>query len=257
MAWHPASGIGVIALANLRYAPVYKAVGMMLEELVLAEAASWRRPRVLPAVEAVRPLVEGLVARWDDAVADEAFAMNMDLDEPRELRRAAVEKAAAGLGPFERDAVRPIRSASAADCTWWLRGERGWLRLSILVTPEPRPRIQRLKVTAVGEPSPSLAEVAQRLLDLAATGPRAWPDDLAAGPDLDCQRVLRSLRAAEARFGTMTLGLPVDGDGVTTTTWELGTERGAATLRVALDAAGVCEAVELAIPAAEVPLEAW
>jgi CubicO group peptidase (beta-lactamase class C family) len=257
MAWHPASGIGVIALANLRYAPVYKAVGMMLEALVLAEDASWRRPCVLPTVDAFRPVVEGLVARWDDAVADEAFAMNMDLDEPRELRRAAVEKAAAGLGPFERDSVRPIKSASAADCTWWLRGERGWLRLSILVTPEPRPRIQRLKVTAVGEPSPSLVEVAQRLLGLAAAGARFWPEDLATVSELDRDLVLRSLRAAEARFGAMTLGLPVDGDGLSSATWQLGTVRGTATLKVALDAAGVLEAVELVVPAAEVPLEAW
>ena len=110
MAWHPATGLGLIGLGNLRYAPCRPVVDEQLRVLVLADAVP--RRRVLPStdVRAFRPIVEGLLASWDDAVADEAFAMNMDLDEPRDLRRAAVEKVVAELGPFRPDASRPVVS---------------------------------------------------------------------------------------------------------------------------------------------------
>ena len=89
MAWHPATGLGVIGLGNLRYAPVRPVVAEQLRALVLADAVPRRRLRPAPPVEGLRALAEGLLERWDDAVADAAFAMNMDLDEPRDRRRAA------------------------------------------------------------------------------------------------------------------------------------------------------------------------
>ena len=181
MAWHPATGLGLIGLGNLRYAPCRPVVDEQLRVLVLADAVP--RRRVLPStdVRAFRPIAEGLLASWDDAVADEAFAMNMDLDEPRALRRAAVEKVAAELGPFRPDASRPEVSESPAHLAWWLRGERGWVRLVLLVTPEPRPRIQRFAVAAVPDASDTLAAVADAIL-LAASGPSPGVADRASSP---------------------------------------------------------------------------
>jgi CubicO group peptidase (beta-lactamase class C family) len=241
MAWHPATGLGVIALGNLRYAPMRPVAGDVLTMLLRAHPVPRRRPVAMPQAAAMRPLVEGLLERWDDAVADRAFAMNMDLDEPREARRAAVERISRELGPFRPDDQRPIDDGLRADASspahlaWWLRGQHGWLRVSILVTPEPSPRIQMLRLTPAADPSPGLRTVAERLLTLAAGGAAEWPADLAAGTGVDRVAVLRSLRALDALFGPLSLGYPAAGDGRTSTTFELESERGRASLALTLD----------------------
>ncbi len=258
MAWHPATGLGIVALGNHRYAPMRPIGAEVLAMLVRADAVPRRRVAPLPAVAALRPTVEGLIARWDDAVADRVFAMNMDLDEPREARREAVEGISAALGPFHPDDARPVASDSPAHLAWWLRGERGWLRVSVLVSPEPAPRIQALQLTSVGDPSAAIRGLAERLLALAASGDATWPDDLATGPDLDRIAVLRALRAGDARFGRLELGLPVAGDGRTSTTFELRAERGRSTLTVRLvEATDVVAGVSIVAAEQSSPAEAW
>jgi CubicO group peptidase (beta-lactamase class C family) len=257
MAWHPATGLGVIGLGNLRYAPVRPVVAEQLRALVLADAVPRRRAMASGTVEAFRPVVEGLLAAWDDAVADGAFAMNMDLDEPRDRRRAAFAEAAA-LGPFHRDRARRDESYAPSHLAWWLRGERGWVRLSILVSPEARPRIQQLTLTTVHDPSPALRDLAERLLRAAAEPTPAWPPDLAAHPDLDVASLDRSLRAAVPRFGRLRLGLPAAGDGSTTATFDVDGDDGRAVLAITLDPeTGVVTAASLSAAEREAPSEGW
>ncbi|MHB8890642.1 MAG: serine hydrolase domain-containing protein [Candidatus Limnocylindrales bacterium] len=258
MTWHPGTGLGVIGLGNVRYAPVRPVVAEVLAMLVRAEVAPRRRVVPMAAALSFRPVVEGLLERWDDGVADAAFAMNMDLDEPRDLRRAAARKIAQELGPFRPDPARPDRSDSPAALAWWLRGERGWVRPSILVTPEPDPRLQRLALLAVGDPSPALRGAAEQILALAAEPEPAWPDDLDAGDGLDREAVLRALRAGGARFGPLRLGLPADGDGRASSTFEIESDRGHLKLTVALDpGTGAVTAASLLVRAREAPPEAW
>jgi CubicO group peptidase (beta-lactamase class C family) len=258
MAWHPATGIGVIGLGNVRYAPVRPVVADMLAMLVRAEVAPRRRVAPIPAVQRFREVAEGLLAAWDDAAADAAFAMNMDLDELRDLRRAAFQRVAADLGPFRPDDEAPASSASPGHLRWWLRGEGGRVELEILVTPETEPRIQRLALLAVDDPSSALRSAAERILALAARPAVDWPDDLPAGGGLDTAAVLRSLRAGDALFGAMRLGRAIAGDGRTTATWELEPERGRATLRVALDEVSrAVTAAELLGAARSMPSEGW
>jgi hypothetical protein len=248
----------VIALGNLRYAQVSGAAGEVLMGLVRDGHASRRSVRPAPVVEQFRDVAEGLLARWDDAIADEAFAMNMDLDEPRDLRRTAVEKVAADLGPFRRDAERAAMSASTAHLRWWMRGEHGWVQLEILVTPEPAPRLQTLRVTPVGDPSPSLVGAAESLLAAASEPAPAWPLHLARGEGLDLAAVERALRAGAARFGAMRLGSPTAGDGQVTTTWDLLTDRGRATLKLTLDPeSGAVTEAALQTARRTPPDEAW
>ena len=258
MTWHPGTGWGVIALGNLRYAGVGLATTEALRELVQGGHATHRTVRPAPVVERFRDMADGLLAGWDDAVAEEAFAMNMDLDEARDRRRAAVAAVSDALGAFRRDAERADVSTSSAHLRWWVRGERGWAELEILVTPEPAPRVQALKVTFVGDPSPELAAAAQRLLAAAAEPAPAWPTDLERGRALDVAAVERAMRAGSARFGAMRLARPIAGDGRAATTWELATDRGCATLRVALDPeSGAVTEASLQAARREPPPTAW
>jgi hypothetical protein len=205
-------------------------------------------------------VVEGLLANWDDAVADRLFAMNVDLDLPRALRREAVAKSVDAVGgPLRRDdTARPHAHPTPAELEWWLRGERGWVRVRILATPEPAPTIQTLELTTVLDPSPALVDTATALLAAAAVGP-----DLAHGVDLatsfDADAWARGAQAAGARFGGMSLGLPKAGDGTKTATWGLRTDRGEGLeLSLSLDAeTGAVAQAALRIAKREAPPEGW
>ncbi|HEX5827058.1 MAG TPA: serine hydrolase domain-containing protein [Candidatus Limnocylindrales bacterium] len=261
MTWHPASGLGVVALGNLRYAPLHDVVTDQLKALVRAELASGRRralrphDRLGPAVEAAERLLRG----WDDGLADAWFAMNLDLDEPREARRAAVEAAVAAVGgpaSLAADPSRPVTATSPLHRGWWLRGERGWLDLEVLLSPESAPRIQTLRVTPVVDPSPSLREALGRLL-AAADGGR-WPAGLPATDAVDRDLVMRGLRALLARIGTLPAGPVTGGDGATTATWEVGPAPAAAIVRIVLDPpTGSVSAVAVLFPDRDAPTEAW
>ncbi|MFN8631237.1 MAG: hypothetical protein U0838_13250 [Chloroflexota bacterium] len=141
---------------------------------------------------------------------------------------------------------------------WWLRGRRGWLRVRILATPESVPTVQALDVTAVVDPSPALAEAGAALLGAAAVGPEL-PGGLDVAPAFDAQAWARAAQAGSARFGAMTLGLPMAGDGEATATWRLTTERGGrAELRVALDReTGALAEAALRVGERAAPPEGW
>ncbi|MET0771052.1 MAG: serine hydrolase domain-containing protein, partial [Solirubrobacteraceae bacterium] len=274
MAWHPASGIGIVGLANLRYAAPRDLADRQLAVLVAADGVVRRRVRPSPATEAFRPVVMSLLRGWDDAVAAAAFAMNVDLDQPRAARRAAMEAAVEQVGPLEPDPDRPDESWSAAHAAWWLRGPGGWLRVAVLTTPEPRPTIQTLALRVVRTPSAALQAAGTALAAATTLDAPAWPAGLRAADGLATDDVRRSLRAAAARFGPLALGLPVEGDGTTTATWELwpadaadgdddtasarrGGRHAPATLAVDASDDGSIRKAELLVAAREAPAEPW
>lgn len=130
--------------------------------------------------------------------------------------------------------------------------------MSILVTPEHSPRIQALTITPVGDPSPALRALAERILALAAEAAPSWPDDLPLASALDRQALERALRAAGPCFGRLRLGSPSDGDGHTASAFELEGERGRAELKVGMDpGAGTVTEVSLLVKAREAAPEAW
>jgi hypothetical protein len=79
--------------------------------------------------------------------------------------------------------------------------------------------------------------MAERLVALLAVPGPVWPSDLTLAGSLDADVVARALRATEARFGPMTLGPAIGGDGTRTATWRLRGDRGALDLTLALDEA--------------------
>ncbi|MFL5671741.1 MAG: serine hydrolase domain-containing protein [Chloroflexota bacterium] len=257
MRWHPASGTGIVAVANARYArmggPVQEALG------ALVRGAPGRVRRVVPwsAAEAARLAVARLLDRWDDNVADGLFAMNVELDEPLERRRADIARLRSLHGPLTPDPSEPMESDTPSRLSWWMQGDSGRVKVEILLDPQVPPRIQALTLTSVADPPGALRAIAERLVALLAEPGPAWPADLVLAESLDAELVARALRASEARFGPMTLGRPIAGDGIRTATWRLFGERGSLELTLGLDEAGETLTTVSFVPVAiEVPSEA-
>jgi CubicO group peptidase (beta-lactamase class C family) len=239
MRWHPASGLGAIVLANGRYAPSTHLGRALLLALLDDEIAPSRRIRPNAATVAAKESVEGLLRHWDDGVAANLFAMNVELDEPIARRRGFIERLAATHGRLEPDPTeRPI-SRSPFHLEWWLRGERGRVKAEVLLSPELPPLVQTLNLTSVPEPPEPLRATAARVADvLAADGSDAapaWPTDLPLAPSIDAAALARAMRAAEARFGTVKLGPAIAGDGLRAATFRLECSRGSLDLALERD----------------------
>jgi hypothetical protein len=204
------------------------------------EAAPLRRTRPNAATEAARETVERLLEDWDDDHAAATFAMNVELDEPLELRRAVIARLRERHGRLRRDADMPEESLTAYHLTWWLAGDRGRVRVEILLSPEIPPRVQTFSLTSVPEPPAPLRQAADRIvaaLEAPPTGPVTvdWPADLTASSTLDVGQVVRAMRATEARFAPLTLGPVVEGDGEKKATFRLSGPRGRVDLALTID----------------------
>ena len=236
MRWHPASGVGVIALGNRTYAPMSKYAAEALTTLVTREAAPVRLVVPWDATRTARAQMEGLLRAWDDNVAAEVFAFNVDLDDPFDRRRVDIERIRERHGALSADPDLPEVSDSPAHQVWWLRGARGGrVRVEILMTGERPPRVQTFELRSVPDPSPAMADAVRRVAALTAEPAPAWPDDLPLAAGIDRAAVDRALRAASALFGPLGVGPAIRGDGDRDVTLELRGDRGTVDLRLVLD----------------------
>ncbi len=146
MRWHPASGIGVVALANSTYASVEEPVMDALDTLVPPAARS-HAGDLWPETLKARDDVIRLLREWDDELAGRLFAANVDQDEPLERRRTEAARIREQFGDLCLDATTPAESSSPAQLTWWMKGSGGQLRVAISLTPESPPAVQALEMT--------------------------------------------------------------------------------------------------------------
>jgi CubicO group peptidase (beta-lactamase class C family) len=257
MRWHPASGLATIVLANGRYAPAHLLGREMLHSLLEAKAVPARRIEPAAPTAAARASVERLLDRWDDGEAARLFAMNVELDEPIELRRAAAARLREVHGALRADPDEQPESRSPFHLAWWLRGARGRVRAEILLSPERDPRVQALTLTSVPDPAVELTAAADRIVTALAGLSPVWPADLVLGPDVDAAALGRSLAAAAARFGPIdrcvAIAVPISPDLPGSATFRLTGTRGSLDLRLARDPESGRWTTAALIP---VPLEA-
>ena len=142
MRWHPATGIGVVMLANSTYAGPAALAQSALD--VLVDGAAAPAPQPWPELAGHVAAARSLLAGWDDALADAVFAPNMDLDVPRAERRELIFAAVARLGPLDNSAASAERALGPAAAEFALHGRDGSLRVELRLSPEPAPRIQAL-----------------------------------------------------------------------------------------------------------------
>ncbi|HEY9292018.1 MAG TPA: serine hydrolase domain-containing protein [Microlunatus sp.] len=149
MRWHTSSGVGVLAFENARYSqpmrPTTAALSLILDEIIRPEA----EPMLWPQTTAARLSIERLLRDWDDAVAGELFADNIDLDEPLSRRRHEIAELTAEVDLA--DEVLPLlhaapSSRTPAQLSWTVPGRDGSLRCEISLNPTEPPQVQHFTV---------------------------------------------------------------------------------------------------------------
>jgi hypothetical protein len=149
-------------------------------------------------------------------------------------------------GALRRDQSEPDQSRTPFHLAWWLVGERGGrVRVEILLSPEATPKVQTFSVTSVPEPPAALQDAAATIvaaMDPPEGRPVAidWPSSLSVGEQVDVGLVVRSMRAAEARYGPIALGPVTAGDGESKATFKLESGRGRLDLVLERDPARGC-----------------
>ena len=146
MRWHCEKGISVIALANGRYAgPVIGATPAL--RALLAEIPLETVPVTLE-LEFIREKIVGLIKNWKEETADTFFAVSMDLDFPRDYRKAKIEEALLETGELSPE-FTVVSNNNKSHLKWLQHGEKKHLQVEIWLAPLAPLQIQEMKVKAV------------------------------------------------------------------------------------------------------------
>lgn len=161
MCWHRPTGVGVVALANAKYAPAsmlsMQALRVLREQTDLlvppAPAAAPRTREVAAGALAWLASAQGPSDAQADQLADAWFADNMDLDVPRaeRIRRRDAALSGAGLETADLARLRPedAEVISRAHLRWTLpsRVDNGRdVQIDLLVDPRAASLAQALDV---------------------------------------------------------------------------------------------------------------
>jgi CubicO group peptidase (beta-lactamase class C family) len=259
MRWHPATGVGVIALANGTYAPMSPLTALVLDALLprssayhvaLAPAAPTARgadagapwPETLAAAEAVNRLL----LAWDDSTADALFTENVALDSPYPERRHAIEAIRERIGDFTADGpagtpgargARPAESDTPAHRRWWLTGPGGTVAAQIQLNPERPPRVQSLALATPPAKDSVLARAVDAVIEWLNNGDAPWPATLPVAASADAPLIARRLRMAAVWAGKCAPGAYQGGNGSSSTAVELVGEHATVTLSLLVNPA--------------------
>ena len=150
MRWHPESGWGIVALGNRTYAPMMPAASEAMNLIIrdhvtkvsTSESMLWHETALAMSA------VEELLTSGDQTIADEWFAVNMDLDQPRAERMTAIASEI-GSGSKLSRVNESLKSMTPAHVKWQVTSDAGLVEIEILLTPTKSPKIQTLKVAKV------------------------------------------------------------------------------------------------------------
>jgi CubicO group peptidase (beta-lactamase class C family) len=144
MRWHQKSGWAIIALGNVTYAPVRVVCTDILNYLVHEHLKSAKpKPELNPATKEAIKIVISLLNQWDDAMANRWFTENMDLDQPREERKAEIQKIA-GMKNDWAIVEGSIKAPTKSYAIWKVSSGGELIEIKLLMSPEKNPRIQKL-----------------------------------------------------------------------------------------------------------------
>jgi CubicO group peptidase (beta-lactamase class C family) len=181
MRWHLRSGLGIVALGNRSYAPMGKVSSAALEAAIATVGDSDQIDTGQQArLREAQQVVERLTNDWDESLVAEWFTDNVDQDEPWPVRRRHLERLQATHGRLASDPQFVPEDLGPAQAVWWLRGERGGrVKVEILLSPHPTPRIQSVSWLSVPEPAAAVVDLARQALT--ASDPEAVLGEATAG----------------------------------------------------------------------------
>ncbi|HSZ41700.1 MAG TPA: serine hydrolase domain-containing protein [Trebonia sp.] len=258
MRWHPATGVGVVALGNGTYCNTSGLTAQVLRAVVPASAsyhvalapsksaragsgagtgtgAAAQPGGPWPETEAARAAVNELLRNWDDVAADALFAPNVAWDAPYVERRQAIELMKSRIGSFGPSMTRAPESDAPAHCRWWLTGERGTVQAQIQLSPERTPRVQSLSVAIPPEAGSALDRVLSSVVAWLNSGSATWPESIPVAAGTDVTLLTRRLRMAGAWAGAVAPGVFRGGDGSGSVSVELDGEHAAVVLSLAVN----------------------
>jgi CubicO group peptidase (beta-lactamase class C family) len=146
MRWLPGRRVGVVALGNVTYAPMYALTRTLLEVL---DDHGLVPPAPAPSPDALRPAAERLVAllsAWDSTTAGALFAENVLLDLDEEHRRAQATRLVADHGTLRVQAIK-VETARQGRVT--VVGDDGHeLHIDVQLSPHAVPLVQWYEIAA-------------------------------------------------------------------------------------------------------------
>jgi CubicO group peptidase (beta-lactamase class C family) len=147
MRWHPQSGWGIVALGNRTYAPMMPAASEALAIIVRdhTPAKNYSESDVWFETASAMKVAEQLLANWDNQLADDWFAVNMDLDQPRNERMTAILTLVASGSNTSR-VPGSLTTTTPAHAKWHITSDSGLIEVELLMSPTTPPKIQTLKV---------------------------------------------------------------------------------------------------------------
>ena len=242
MAWHPATGTGVVALGNGTYAAMAPLAARILETVVRQRESSAHGPGVAlgspgpwPETLAAREAVGRLLRSWDDQEAQRLFSPNVALDAPFDERRQRIDLVRERIGDFADDPERPVEFDTPAHCRWWLAGERGSVQVQIQLNPERPPRVQSLTLAVPPAQDSALGITLHAVIDWMNGDDRDWPLAVPVAGGADTAMMARRLRMAAAWAGPCRFGAVKAGDGSASLAAELVGEHATITLTLVID----------------------
>jgi CubicO group peptidase (beta-lactamase class C family) len=242
MAWHPATGTGVIALGNSTYAAMAPLAARLLEAVVRQDgpaahgnSVAIAAPGPWPETLAAREEVNELLQSWDDAAAQRLFSPNVAMDAPFEERRRRVALVRERIGAFGDDPGREPECDTPAHCRWWLTGERGTVQVQIQLNPERPPRVQTLTLAVPPAAGSALRATLDAVVDWLNGGGRDWPPSVRVADGVDAGLLARRLRMAAVWAGRCHVGAFKAGDGTASVAAELPGEHATITLALVID----------------------
>jgi len=152
MRWHPASGWGIVALGNRTYAPMMPAASEALNIIIRdhVPAKTYSESDVWSETSSAMNVVEELLTNWDNQLADYWFAVNMDMDQPRNERMNAILAQVAN-GTNTSRVPGSFTTTTPAHAKWQVTSDSGPIELELLMSPTRPAKIQTLKVAKAPE----------------------------------------------------------------------------------------------------------
>ncbi|MFT7585896.1 MAG: CubicO group peptidase (beta-lactamase class C family) [Cellvibrionaceae bacterium] len=235
MCWSPEHNIGIIALGNQRYSGFSQvctsALTYLIEKLKVPAYKLTPSAELLHAQDGINRLLHG----WDDALADSLFADNFFLDLDRAHWKKGLDELRETHGSFRPG--EEIVPENRLRGIWRVRGERGWCKMWLSMTPTVPPLVQKLDIKSILPLSTAMETMIPRLIKLVAQPVLASLDDLRSD-DSDQANLWDKIRLARLICGICVMGDIVESDGRNRALITFKGEKADASVDIQLDQSG-------------------